>query len=77
MDEIRYFPNKVYVTKESRDSHITRRVLENTRHLPVEFITDARDLIEDITMSRDPVLEGKKLLLIRDLVLSYSILNSE
>ncbi len=64
MDEARYFPDKVYVTKDSKNSLITRRVLENTRHLPVEFITDARDLIEDISMSRDPIGEGKKLLLI-------------
>jgi len=64
MDESRYFPKKVYVTKDSRNSFITRRVLENTGHLPVEFITDSRELIEDVLMSRNPVGEGKKLLLV-------------
>ena len=64
MDESRYFPKKVYVTKDSRNSIITQRVLENTCHLPVEFITDSRELIEDVLLSRNPVEKGKKLLLV-------------
>lgn len=64
MDEIRYFPQKVFVTKDSETLPITQRILENTRHLPVEFIKDSKELIEDITIARDPVGEGKKLLLV-------------
>ncbi len=64
MNEARYYPKKVYVAKDSINSFITRRVLENTQHLPTEFITDSRELIADILTSRDPVGEGKKLLLV-------------
>jgi spore photoproduct lyase len=64
MDEARFFPKKVYVTKDSENSPITQRVLENTPHIPVEFISDSRELIADITVSRDPVGKGKELLLI-------------
>ncbi len=64
MDETRYFPNKVYVTKDSENLPMTQKILENTGHLPVEIILDSRELIEDVLMSRNPVGEGKKLLLV-------------
>ncbi|UCE43268.1 MAG: hypothetical protein JSV17_08340 [Candidatus Aminicenantes bacterium] len=64
MDEARFYPTKVFVTKDSENLLLTRKVLENTRHLPVEFIADSRELIEDVLLSRDPVGEGKKLLLV-------------
>jgi len=64
MDDSLYFPEKVFVTKDSENLPITRRVLENTRHIPVEFIPDSRELIADVLMSRDPVGVGKKLLLV-------------
>ncbi len=64
MDDSQYFPQKVYVTREIERLPLTQRVLEKTRHIPVEFIKNPRDLIETVLMSRDPVGEGKKLLLV-------------
>ena len=64
MDEIRYYPQKAFITKDSESLPITRKVLERMQHVPVEFINDSRELIEDIKISRDPVGEGKKLLLV-------------
>ena len=64
MAEAHYFPQKVFVTKESENLPITQKILENTGHIPIEFITDPRELIEDVLMSRNPVEEGKKLLLV-------------
>jgi spore photoproduct lyase len=64
MDEILYFPQKVFVTKDSENLPLTLKILENTQHLPVEFITDSKELIEEVLISRDPLEEGKKLLLV-------------
>jgi len=64
MNDNRYFPEKVFVTKDCESFPITKRILNNTHHLPVEFITDSRELIADVLVSRDPVGEGKKLLLV-------------
>lgn len=64
MDETLYFPQKVFVTKDSENLPFTQKILENTQHLPFEFITDSRELIEEVFISRDPVEEGKKLLLV-------------
>ena len=64
MDDAPYFPKKVFVTKDCEDLPIARKVLENTQHLPVEIIEDARELIGDVLLSRDPVGKGKKLLLV-------------
>jgi spore photoproduct lyase len=64
MHETRYFPEKVYVTKDCLKLPLTLRVLEKTGHIPVEFITDSRELIEEVLRSRDAVGEGKKLLLV-------------
>lgn len=64
MDKIRSFPEKVYITKDSEGLPLTQRVLENTRHVPVEFIADSREVIEEILLARDAAGEGKKRLLV-------------
>jgi spore photoproduct lyase len=64
MDENLYFPEKVYVTEDCKGLPLTQRILAKTRHLPVEFISDQRELIEDILLSRDAVGAGKKRLLV-------------
>ncbi len=64
MDEARFFPKKVYITKDSENSPVTLSILENTQHILVEFIPDSRELIADIAISRDPVGKGKELLLV-------------
>ena len=64
MDKTPYFPEKVFVTEDCKSLPLTQRVLERTQHLPVEFIANQKELLEDILLSRDAVGEGKKRLLI-------------
>jgi spore photoproduct lyase len=64
MDESLFFPQKIYVARESEKSPLTRRILERTAHVPLEFIEGPQELIEEIKASRDPIGEGKKTLLV-------------
>jgi spore photoproduct lyase len=64
MDEILFSLKKIFVTKDSKPLPLTHRILKNLGQLPVEYIQDPKDLIEEIKISRDPVGEGKKHLLI-------------
>ncbi|MDH5385680.1 MAG: hypothetical protein OEY18_13330, partial [Candidatus Aminicenantes bacterium] len=64
MDRDLFYPKKVFITKDSESLPLTRRILRNLSHLPVEWIQNPQDLIGDIKISRDPVGEGKKHLLI-------------
>jgi spore photoproduct lyase len=64
MDESLFCPEKVFVTKDCEKLPLAKRVLDSTSSLPQELIEDSRELIGDILLSRDPVGEGKKLLLV-------------
>jgi spore photoproduct lyase len=64
MIEAPYFPEKIFVTKKCKNYPLTQRVLRRTPHLPVEFIDCGHELIDDIRLARNPIGEGKKLLLI-------------
>jgi spore photoproduct lyase len=64
MDKSLFFPKKIYVTKDSGKDPVTQKILQKAPHVPVEFIKESRDIIEEVSISRDPVNEGKKLLLI-------------
>jgi len=64
MDKAPFVPQKIYITRESEHLPMAQRILEKARHIPVEFIEDSKELIEDVLMSRDPVGEGKKILLV-------------
>lgn len=64
MDEILYSPQKIYITRDSEPLPLTQRILKNMTHFPVEYIQNPQDLTEEIKISRDPVGEGKKYLLI-------------
>ncbi len=64
MDRDLFYPKKLFITKDSESLPLTRRILRNLSHLPVEWIQNPQDLIGDIKISRDPVGEGKKHLLI-------------
>lgn len=64
MNDSLYFPDKIFVTEDSKEHSITRSILENSPHIPVEFIPDSRELIADVRIARDPVGVGKKLLLV-------------
>ena len=64
MDESLFWPEKVFVTKDCEKFPLANRILDRTKSLPQELIEDSRELIGDILLSRDPVGEGKKLLLV-------------
>lgn len=64
MLETLYSPQKIFITKDSESLPLTQRILKNLSQIPVEYIRDSQDLVEEIKISRDPVGEGKKYLLI-------------
>jgi spore photoproduct lyase len=59
-----YFPEKIFVQKKSLDFPLTERILERAGHIPYEIIENTGDLIADFAAKRDPLLLGKKTLLI-------------
>lgn len=64
MDRPLFSPPRIFVTEESRDSAITLRILENASHVSIEYISDSRELIGEVLLSRDPIGEGKKMMLV-------------
>jgi spore photoproduct lyase len=64
MDESLFWPEKVFVTKDCEKFPLAKRVLDRTNSFPQELVEDSRELIGDILLSRDPIGEGKKLLLV-------------
>jgi spore photoproduct lyase len=64
MDETLFSPQKIFVTKDSESFPLTHRILKNLSQLPVEYIQAPHDIIEEVKISRDPIGEGKKYLLI-------------
>ncbi len=64
MDKTPYVPKKIYINRNSEHLPMAQRILENAGNIPVEFIEDPKDLIDDVLISRDPVGEGKKILLV-------------
>ena len=64
MNDSFFFPQKIYVVRGNERFSLTRRILDRAAHVPLEFIDDPQALIEEIKMSRDPIGEGKKILLV-------------
>lgn len=64
MDDTRFFPQKVFVTEGCQDMPLTKKILESIGDIPVEFIHDPEETIENILISRDAIGEGKKRLLV-------------
>jgi spore photoproduct lyase len=59
-----YFPDKIFIQKKSRNFPLTERILERTSHIPSAIIESSEELIAGLTSERDPLLRGKKTLLI-------------
>jgi spore photoproduct lyase len=59
-----YFPEKIFIQKESLDFPLTKKILKRTSHIPSEIIDYTQDLIADFAAKSDPLLSGKKTLLI-------------
>ncbi|NIM57627.1 MAG: hypothetical protein GTO16_01615 [Candidatus Aminicenantes bacterium] len=64
MRKSEYFPQKVYVEKNSLDFPLTKRILKNVGPVPSEVIDEPQEVLEDIKASKDAIGEGKKYLLI-------------
>jgi len=64
MTKSKYFPRKIYIEKASLGFPMTKRILKNASHVPVEIVEDVENLIDNIKISRDFIGEGKKCLLI-------------
>jgi spore photoproduct lyase len=59
-----YLPDKIFIQKNSRHFPLTEKILERVGHIPFEIIESAEALIADFATKRDPLLLGKKTLLI-------------
>ncbi len=59
-----YLPDKIFIQKKSRHFSLTEKILERTSHIPSEIIESSDELIADFASKRDPLLFGKKTLLI-------------
>ena len=64
MSATEYFPQKIFIEKESLNFPLTRRVLKNAGRIPVEVIADSRHLMEKTKSARDEIGEGKTCLLL-------------
>lgn len=64
MSETLFSPQKIFITKDSESFPLTQRILKNLSQFPVEYIQAPQELIEEIKISRDPIEEGKRYLLI-------------
>ena len=59
-----FFPEKIFIQKKSRHFPLTEKILERASHIPFEIIESAEELIAGFASKRDPLLYGKKTLLI-------------
>jgi spore photoproduct lyase len=59
-----YFPQKIFIEKESLNFPLTRRILKNASRVPVEIIADPENLIDKIKSLRDEIGEGKRYILL-------------
>lgn len=64
MTESQFYPKKIYIEKQSLSFPLTKKILKKARQVPVEVIKNSSELIERLNASRDPVSEGKELLLL-------------
>ena len=59
-----YYPQKVFVDRQSLDFPLTQRILKNLSHVPVEVIENIQESIEEAKIARNSVGEGKKFILV-------------
>ena len=62
-----YKPRKIYLETEARDYPMTARILDQYPDVPVEEITNTRQLIETVLQDPDPITFGKQFLLLSKL----------
>lgn len=59
-----YFPEKIFIQKNSLHLPLTKKIMARASHIPSETVENAEALIVDFAAQRDPLLLGKKTLLI-------------
>jgi spore photoproduct lyase len=64
MGELVYKPRKIYIREDCREYPLVERILKKLRRTPVEYITDEEFLLQSIRETKDPISEGKSLLLV-------------
>lgn len=64
MSNKEYFPEKIFVESRCVNSPLTKKILKNAKQVPVKIIKNTRDILNEIQVSRDPVGEGKKYILV-------------
>ncbi|MBN1224013.1 MAG: hypothetical protein JXB23_12270 [Candidatus Aminicenantes bacterium] len=66
MTDQRFYPKKIYVTKDSLGHSLTHRILTKLAHIPAETVSDSLSVLEELKLKKDPLGEGKKILLITE-----------
>jgi spore photoproduct lyase len=61
-----YFPDKIFIQKKCRNFPLTQKILESASHIPSEIVENPQDLIAEFASKKDPLLLGKKTLLITE-----------
>ena len=62
----KFIPKKVYIEKSCKNIPYIDKIIKNTSGVPKEWITDPKEIIEEIKSLQDPIGEGKKYLLVSD-----------
>ena len=57
-------PQKIYVDASVLDTASTETILSRTSGIPVEYVSDVRAVIDEISSQVDPIGQGKKSILI-------------
>jgi spore photoproduct lyase len=60
----KFIPKKVYFEKSCKNIPYIDKIIKNTSGVPYEWITDPKEIIEEIKSLQDPIGEGKKYLLV-------------
>ncbi len=60
MIDLEKFPEKIFIESESMDFPLTKSILKKFQHKEIKVIKDTRALMEEFSLCRDPVGEGKK-----------------
>ncbi|MFP4081612.1 MAG: radical SAM protein [Candidatus Aminicenantes bacterium] len=64
MAEPNYKPQKIFMERGCQDFALTRRILDNTPHIPSQIIDRPQQLMEDIKADRNSIRKGKNYLLL-------------
>lgn len=64
-ESLKFRPAKVYIEEEALDYPLTSRILENLRGIPQEVVVSAQGSVKDLYRTRDPISEGKEIMLLQ------------